>query len=504
MLRDFILNAAILISSFAVFGNLLKDFRLNDKSSMKMKIVWGIIFGSLGSVLMYFSIRIDNHTIADLRHLATVFAAALGGFIPAVISALVTSLARIVIFGVNQASINAAFLMLLIGISCGYVSKVKISFHNKAFLMNIVSLLFIALSLFLNVENKERLPSIYFYHFLISSLGGFLSYQIIIYFIRSNEAFIKLQISEEDTLRTSSRLHALLTHLPYGIFAEDQESRLTIFNKQFIEMFNCSFQLNDLKGTKLEGLPSMGIDCFSDVQAYQLRRLEILKNKEYVLGEEFKLRDGRIIERDAIPIYSHGEFYGYIWQFKDITARKKLEKELKEASIIDGLTGIPNRRYFDETILRDWNLCSRNSRYLSLIMFDIDFFKNYNDSYGHLSGDECLKMIAQTVRHSLKRSSDVVCRYGGEEFAVILSETNMEGARIVANQIQDEIRALAIPHCSSSVSSIVSTSIGIATVIPRSQSDPTELISKADKALYIAKEAGRNSIKHYEKEMQTI
>lgn len=627
MLRDFILNGSILISAFAVFGNSLKEYQLNENTNHKIKIIWGIIFGILGAVLMYFSIRIDTHTIADLRHVATVFAAALGGFIPAFISAFVISIARIVIFGMNQAAINAAILMLLIGVLCGCISKVKVSFHKKAFLMNLVSLLFIALSLFLNVESKEKLPLIYFYHFTISLLGGWVAYQIIIYFMKSNEAFLKLQVSEEkyrlltnqyksvvnnvkevifqtdnkgrwtflnpswteitgfsinesihdyfmnfvhpedreefersfhinheyhkqeirfitkengykwievfsrlsyddhgkaigasgtlydvserkeieeETSRTTSRLHALLTHLPYGIIAVDRDNRLMILNKQFTEMFNCPIDPNKYFGTNFDDLPSMGIDCFDDVETYNTRRQEIFNNKEYVLGEEFTLKDGRIIKRDAIPIYSQGEFDGYIWQFKDITVRKKQEQELKEASIIDGLTGIPNRRYFDETILRDWNICFRNSRFLSLIMFDIDYFKKYNDTYGHLKGDECLRKIAQTVKNTLNRSSDVVCRYGGEEFAVILPETNKEGAMVVAEKIQAAIDELAIPHLASNINPFVTTSIGIATIIPSQLSNPNEIISQADKALYRAKENGRNTIKHYERETQNI
>lgn len=626
MFKDFILNGAILISAFAVFGNLLRDFHLNDGTSKKLKFIWGIIFGILGAVLMYFSIRIDSHTIADLRHIATVFAAALGGFIPAIVSAFVIGLARIVIFGVSQASINAAVLMLLIGVVCGQFSKLKFSFHNKTFWMNLISLLIIALSLFLNIENKDMLPYIYTYHFSISLIGGFLSYQIIVYFIKSNEAFKKLQESEEkyrlltnqyesvvnnvkevifqtnvdgqwtflnppwtditgfsidecihtsflnyvhpedreefvksfeknkeyhkqevrfitkengykwievfsrlsfnhqgiiigaagtlydvserkaieeETLRTSSRLHALITHLPYGIIAEDEENRLTIINTQFIEMFNCPIELTQLVGTTVNGLPSMGIDCFNDVDSYNHRREEILRNKEYVLSEEIYLNDGRIIERDAIPIYSQDAFSGYLWQFKDITARKTLEEELKEASIVDGLTGIPNRRYFDETIIRDWNLCTRNSRALSLIMFDIDYFKNFNDTYGHLRGDECLREVAQTVKACLKRSSDVVCRYGGEEFAVILPETNNEGALIVAEKIKSAIDSLAIPHIGSDIGSITA-SVGIATIIPGPFSDPKVIIGRADIALYNAKKAGRNTIKHYEKELQKI
>lgn len=169
---------------------------------------------------------------------------------------------------------------------------------------------------------------------------------------------------------------------------------------------------------------------------------------------------------------------------------EKLEeanKKLKKFSQTDGLTGICNRFMFDKTINMEWDICKRQFKPLSLIMIDVDYFKAYNDSYGHLAGDDCLRQVAFALSVCAKRSSDTVARYGGEEFAVILPCTEKEGAFVLAEQIRKEVESLAIPHTGSPVSNNVTISLGVHTVTPSCMTSVKELISGADKALYDAK-----------------
>ncbi|BAU26879.1 PAS domain S-box-containing protein/diguanylate cyclase (GGDEF)-like protein [Aneurinibacillus soli] len=189
---------------------------------------------------------------------------------------------------------------------------------------------------------------------------------------------------------------------------------------------------------------------------------------------------------------------------RDITERKLLEQQLQEAnhrlemlSWRDGLTGIANRRFFDEKLESEWKRAARGSTPLSLIMIDIDHFKLYNDTYGHQGGDDCLKKVAETLASVPNRSGDIVARYGGEEFAVILPQTNNADALKIAEKLCKAIASLEIPHASSKVADIVTVSAGLATMLPTPFSNPAEVISLADKALYYAKESGRNQVQNF-------
>ncbi|MFN6540036.1 MAG: GGDEF domain-containing protein [Nostoc sp. EkiNYC01] len=175
--------------------------------------------------------------------------------------------------------------------------------------------------------------------------------------------------------------------------------------------------------------------------------------------------------------------------------QQKLEAvnfELQRLVTIDGLTEVANRRGFEEYFYQEWQRMKREQRPLSLILCDVDFFKSYNDTYGHRVGDRCLLKIAQAIKDIVKRPGDLVARYGGEEFAVILPNTDTEGATHVAEKICDAVRTLAIPHQNSQVSPYVTMSAGFATEIPQPNSDLEEMIAAADRALYQAKTAGRD------------
>jgi diguanylate cyclase (GGDEF)-like protein len=173
---------------------------------------------------------------------------------------------------------------------------------------------------------------------------------------------------------------------------------------------------------------------------------------------------------------------------------EKANLKLQELSTIDSLTQLWNRRKYDEIIHAEWNRCLRHQRPIALILLDIDHFKLYNDYYGHLAGDACLIKIAQTIRNSLLRSTDMAARYGGEEFIVILSDTTKEEAIKNAHMLRQKIEELRIPHQQSPVSKYVTVSIGVTCTIPNMHTSSEDLFEATDKALYQAKDKGRNRV----------
>ena len=176
---------------------------------------------------------------------------------------------------------------------------------------------------------------------------------------------------------------------------------------------------------------------------------------------------------------------------------KQLEeanRQLKRLTLIDGLTGIANRRHFDEFLEKEWHRNMRDNKPVSLIMGDVDFFKNYNDRYGHQAGDDCLKQIAAILNNIAKRPGDLAARYGGEEFAVILSGTDLKQAGALAENTNKKLKETRIPHSDSQAADYVTLSLGVASIIPRHGTKPYDLIKAADKGLYKAKNSGRNQV----------
>ena len=191
---------------------------------------------------------------------------------------------------------------------------------------------------------------------------------------------------------------------------------------------------------------------------------------------------------------SEGEVGYYAVIFSDVTEQKQIENKLRDLSALDGLTGLYNRRMFDETFFKEWKRAMRDASPLSLIMIDIDYFKKFNDFYGHLDGDVCIQHVTQVIKSCVRRAADFPARYGGEEFVIILPETDQKGAMAVAERIREEVHSLAIPHAMSDIAEIVTVSIGCATEVPQVNAIPLQLINRADQALYKAKTEGRNRV----------
>lgn len=179
---------------------------------------------------------------------------------------------------------------------------------------------------------------------------------------------------------------------------------------------------------------------------------------------------------------------------KRTLALQQANQELQRLTMVDGLTGVANRRHFDQHLAREWRRAVREQSPLSLILIDIDYFKRYNDYYGHPAGDTCLQQVAQTLHRQIHRSHDLAARYGGEEFVVILPNTGIEGAVHLAETIRQAVKDLQLPHAESLISQFISLSLGVATTVPTVDFSPSILIEYADKQLYQAKIAGRNRV----------
>ena len=201
----------------------------------------------------------------------------------------------------------------------------------------------------------------------------------------------------------------------------------------------------------------------------------------------------RYLAVDASPIYdADGTILAVVETLRDMTDEKTAQVALQQLATRDGLTGLANRRCFDDTLQAEWQRALRHQQPLSLLMVDVDNFKQYNDAYGHLGGDECLQRIASAVASEM-RANDLVARYGGEEFAVILPNQSLKGAAIVAERIRCRVEQLHLPNLGSS-KHVVTVSIGAATALAAADNDPSQLVATADAALYRAKHMGRNRI----------
>lgn len=173
----------------------------------------------------------------------------------------------------------------------------------------------------------------------------------------------------------------------------------------------------------------------------------------------------------------------------------KLQSDvMRKLVFLDGLTGVYNRRFFDQQLAMEMARSVRNASPLALILLDVDFFKRFNDHYGHQSGDDCLRQIALTLKEGLRRPADLVARYGGEEFACILPETAFEDAMVIAGELEQRVRGKGIPHANSDAARVVTISLGVAGRGVNASIDGSNLLAEADKQLYKAKNSGRGRV----------
>jgi len=312
-----------------------------------------------------------------------------------------------------------------------------------------------------------------------------------------------MQIQEiQKTLKKSEiRFQRIVETAIEGILIFDEHYKITFANRNMASI---------LGYTVAEMIGRSYASFFPESHMYIYNYQEALRKKgEDSVYECCLLRkDGRkhwfLVSATAI-IDDFGRFDGSFAMLTDINERKEMElllkesnRQLTELSNKDSLTGVANRRCFDSALEYEYSRLRRSNSHLSIILFDIDHFKEYNDHYGHVMGDECLRQIGRVLESCINRSVDLAARYGGEEFACILPDTDIYSAVKIAEDIRQRIHDLKIEHKKSSVSEFVTASFGVTTVQYSSERALEDIIAEADRLLYKAKVSGRNTIEYAE------
>ena len=289
-------------------------------------------------------------------------------------------------------------------------------------------------------------------------------------------------------------LEALVASSHDGILVLDSRLRTVLQNHRLVEMWKMPPDITETENEKRR------IDFFmasvKNPGELSKKLTHLYNHPNDTARGEFGLKDGTVVEAFSYPVLSEDsmERYGRIWMFRDITELRRYWDMLENLSSTDGLTEISNRRRFDEFLEREWRRSMREHSVLSLLLIDIDYFKEFNDRYGHLSGDDCLRRVAAALRRTVRRAGDLVARYGGDEFVCILPGMGEKEAVELAQKIVDEIAGMNIPHESSTVAEHVTVSIGVGTAVPEKGRGHYDLIGRADQCLYSAKQQGRKRV----------
>lgn len=299
----------------------------------------------------------------------------------------------------------------------------------------------------------------------------------------------------EEALRWKTTfLEALVDSSHDGILILDDRMQKVLQNDRLVQMLKMP---QDIVETEDEAQRiTFLMRSIKNPREFYGKLMHLYNHSDEIMHSEFELKDGTVVDTFSYPVIGKhaDEQYGRIWMFRDITEVRRYWDMLEGLSTTDGLTEISNRRRFDEFLEREWLRSMREQAELSLILIDIDCFKQFNDRYGHLAGDDCLKQVAAALSRTVQRAGDLVARYGGEEFACVLPGTELNGASSLAQRIADEIARLKIPHEGSTVADHITLSIGLATIVPERGQECSDLIAMADRSLYSAKERGRNRV----------
>jgi len=303
------------------------------------------------------------------------------------------------------------------------------------------------------------------------------------------------RLAEQALRESENKFRTLFQYATVGVALIDSDGHPVMANNA----------LQDMLGYSEEELAEMTFHEFThpdDVASDAALFDEMLAGKRdhYKMEKRYITKSGKQIWGSlGVSILRHSDDSAptIIGTVEDITKRKKTENALIKLSTIDELSSLANRRMFDEFMEKEWRRSARAKTKFSIIMLDIDYFKSFNDFYGHPAGDECIRQIGSAIKEIVKRPGDLAARYGGEEFSIILPSTDEAGAMVVAITVRDKIAALAIAHEKSEVSDQVTVSIGIACGIANVDSKPQALLKEADRALYNAKREGRNRIVYH-------
>ncbi|MBN9230462.1 MAG: hypothetical protein BGO90_14230 [Legionella sp. 40-6] len=294
-------------------------------------------------------------------------------------------------------------------------------------------------------------------------------------------------VYERERLR---EMQAAIEQSPVSVVIIDRDKKIIYVNPQIIQ----------LTGYSREELQGQKIDIFYKNVTSKSTLLNLWRTinsgTPWVGDLLYKRKDGSTFWQswNIAPVFAvSGLIQHFVGVGEDITEKKKLQFLLQEISYIDGLTGVANRRRFDQFLDETWRRAFKRKKNIAIIMIDIDYFKRYNDYYGHLAGDEALKKVAKILKSTFVYANGLVARYGGEEFTCILPDVTLDVATTVAEKLRQAVLDLKIPHEDSGISPYVTISLGVAAMVPQS-SLPNSLLSMADNALYHAKVSGRNCV----------
>jgi diguanylate cyclase (GGDEF)-like protein len=305
---------------------------------------------------------------------------------------------------------------------------------------------------------------------------------------------LDLKERSEELRWETAFLEAVVTSSGDGILIIDSERQKVVENRRTIDIWKIPDEIisdkDDVRRITYLMSRMKNPQQFNEMIAY------LFDHEDEAIRLEIELIDGIVLDTYSSPIIGgDGGRYGRIWTFRDITEAKRYRDMLESLSSVDGLTGLANRRHLDDALDLEWRRAMRDGSPLSFILMDLDFFKQFNDNYGHVAGDDCLRAVAHCLAGVVKRPGDMVARYGGEEFACILPNTAGDQAAVLAGLMKDQLHNCGIRHAYSAVSDKVTMSVGIATLVPRRGQPSSDLVRLADNLLYSAKKQGRNQIR---------
>lgn len=310
-------------------------------------------------------------------------------------------------------------------------------------------------------------------------------------------------------------LAAIMDAISLGVIVLDQEERIVCWNPWVEKASGIAFEMAqgryltevfpELEGKRLQGAARSALrNGYASILSHSLNKAPFpLFARDPATNQPARLRQAIHV----LPLVVEALPPHCMIQIFDVTAAVNREQILREQaqemrafSNIDGLTGVANRRRYDECVEDEFHRAKRGGTPLSLVMIDIDYFKAYNDSYGHQAGDACLVKIAETLNAALHRSGDLLARYGGEEFVVVLPGVNRQGAYLIAENMRNKVVELNVPHRANPDAGQVTISLGVASLTPLQADRLDELQLAADQALYRAKREGRNCVVVYDEQ----